>query len=73
LPKAAQNKFKSARRRKEAMRASLTDNNAVRFGFGQAEFGSYLCTVPKVFFGSFYGLRQLLPDQSQVKVKGYNV
>ena len=29
------------------MRASLTDNNAVRFGFGQAEFGSYLCTVPK--------------------------
>ena len=28
------------------MRASLTDNNAVRFGFGQAEFGSYLCTVP---------------------------
>ena len=29
------------------MRASLTDNNAVRFGFGQAEFGSYLCTAPK--------------------------
>ena len=28
------------------MRVSLTDNNAVRFGFGQAEFGSYLCTVP---------------------------
>ena len=28
------------------MRASLTDNNAVRFGFGQVKFGSYLCTVP---------------------------
>ena len=35
------------------MRASLTDNNAVRFGFGQVEFGSYLCRVPNMIKSSY--------------------